>query len=119
MESKGMRGPVTDEEKNGQASRVEVYICKLCSTETTFPRYNSPRALFKSRRGRCGEFANLFGTYCRALGFDTRYVLDFTDHVWVEVWSVRQQRWLHSDSCDRRGHGLQREMNCHTLKEWS
>ena len=95
-----MRGPVTDEEKNGQASRVEVYICKLCSTETTFPRYNSPRALFKSRRGRCGEFANLFGTYCRALGFDTRYILDFTDHVWVEVWSVRQQRWLHSDSCE-------------------
>uniref|UniRef100_A0A7S2L2R3 Thioredoxin domain-containing protein n=1 Tax=Skeletonema marinoi TaxID=267567 RepID=A0A7S2L2R3_9STRA len=100
MESKGMRGPITQEEKSGGASRVEVYNCTLCNTETVFPRYNSPRALLSSKRGRCGEFANLFGTYCRALGFDTRYVLDFTDHVWVEVWSVRQQRWLHADSCE-------------------
>lgn len=95
-----MRGPETEEEKAGDASRVEVYNCKLCNTETTFPRFNSPRALFKSRRGRCGEFANLFGTYCRAIGFDTRYIHDFTDHVWVEVWSVRQQRWIHADSCE-------------------
>mmetsp|Transcript_13169 Transcript_13169/g.24217 ORF Transcript_13169/g.24217 Transcript_13169/m.24217 type:complete len:1061 (-) Transcript_13169:102-3284(-) len=100
MENKGMRGPETEEEKTGGAGRVEVYTCKLCKTETTFPRFNSPRTLFKSRRGRCGEFANLFGTYCRALGFDTRYILDFTDHVWTEVWSVRQQRWLHADSCE-------------------
>jgi len=100
MESKGVRGPTTQEEKTGGASRVEVYNCTLCNTETTFPRYNSPRALLKSKRGRCGEFANLFGTYCRALGFDTRYILDFTDHVWVEVWSVRQQRWLMADSCE-------------------
>jgi len=100
MESIGMRGPESEEEKVGQASRVEVYRCKLCGTETTFPRFNSPRALFKSRKGRCGEFANLFGTYCRALGFDTRYVHDFTDHVWVEVYSNRQQRWIHADSCE-------------------
>eukprot|EP00580_Thalassiosira_gravida_P016583 CAMPEP_0201663636 /NCGR_PEP_ID=MMETSP0494-20130426/5360_1 /ASSEMBLY_ACC=CAM_ASM_000839 /TAXON_ID=420259 /ORGANISM="Thalassiosira gravida, Strain GMp14c1" /LENGTH=1060 /DNA_ID=CAMNT_0048142267 /DNA_START=184 /DNA_END=3366 /DNA_ORIENTATION=+ len=100
MESKGVRGPETEAEKVGQAGRVEVYNCKLCGTETTFPRFNSPRALFQSRRGRCGEFANLFGTYCRALGFDTRYILDFTDHVWVEVWSARQQRWLHADACE-------------------
>ena len=100
MESIGMRGPESEEEKVGQASRVEVYRCKLCGANTTFPRFNSPRALFKSRKGRCGEFANLFGTYCRALGFDTRYVHDFTDHVWVEVYSNRQQRWIHSDSCE-------------------
>mmetsp|Transcript_22090 Transcript_22090/g.48034 ORF Transcript_22090/g.48034 Transcript_22090/m.48034 type:complete len:968 (-) Transcript_22090:25-2928(-) len=100
MKSKGVRGPETEEEKTGGASRVEVYTCKLCNTENTFPRFNSPRTLFKSRRGRCGEFANLFGAYCRALGFDTRYILDFTDHVWTEVWSVRQQRWLHADSCE-------------------
>jgi len=100
MTSKGVRGPVSDEEKNRAASRVEMYTCQLCNNDTTFPRYNYPRALFQSRRGRCGEFANLFGTYCRAIGFDTRYVLDFTDHVWTEVWSVRQQRWLHADSCE-------------------
>lgn len=100
MESKGTRGPITQEENTGGASRVEVYNCTLCNTETTFPRYNSPRKLFQTRRGRCGEFANLFGTYCRALGFDTRYISDFTDHVWVEVFSVRQQRWIHADSCE-------------------
>ncbi|EJK75569.1 hypothetical protein THAOC_02700 [Thalassiosira oceanica] len=100
MEAKGVRGPISDDEKAGKASRVEVYSCRLCGAETTFPRYNSPRMLNKSRRGRCGEFANLFGTYCRALGFDTRYILDLTDHVWVEVWSVRQQRWIHADSCE-------------------
>lgn len=123
MESKGTRGSQTEEEKAGGASRVEgktshiqypcslfkyrtksvintVYSCRLCKTENTFPRFNSPRTLFKTRRGRCGEFANLFGAYCRALGFDTRYILDFTDHVWTEVWSVRQQRWLHADSCE-------------------
>jgi len=100
MESQGTRGPVTEEEKAGRASRVEVYKCKLCETEATFPRYNSPRTLFQTRRGRCGEFANLFGTYCRALGFDTRYILDFTDHVWIEVWSHRTRRWICADSCE-------------------
>ncbi|KAL9184428.1 hypothetical protein ACHAXT_002514 [Thalassiosira profunda] len=100
MEHKGMRGPETEEEREGGAGRVEMYTCKLCNSNTTFPRYNSPRTLFKSRRGRCGEFANLFGAYCRALGFDTRYISDFTDHVWVEVWSVRQGRWLHADACE-------------------
>ena len=78
----------------------KVYTCQLCNTSTTFPRFNSPRALFKSRRGRCGEYANLFGTYLRAVGFDTRYCLDLTDHVWVEVWSVRQGKWLHADACE-------------------
>jgi peptide-N4-(N-acetyl-beta-glucosaminyl)asparagine amidase len=100
MESIGTRGPETNDEINGHASRVELYNCKLCNTETTFPRYNSPRTLFHTRRGRCGEFANLFGVYCRALGFDTRYILDFTDHVWTEVYSNRQRRWIHADSCE-------------------
>ena len=100
MESVGTRGPETDEEINGHASRVELYNCKLCNTKTTFPRYNSPRTLFHTRRGRCGEFANLFGVYCRSLGFDTRYILDFTDHVWTEVYSNRQRRWIHADSCE-------------------
>ena len=100
MESIGTRSPETNDEINGHASRVELYNCKLCNTETTFPRYNSPRTLFHTRRGRCGEFANLFGVYCRSLGFDTRYILDFTDHVWTEVYSNRQRRWIHADSCE-------------------
>lgn len=37
---------------------------------------------------------------CRALGFDTRHVLDWTDHVWVEVFSEAENRWLHVDPCE-------------------
>jgi len=77
-----------------------VYNCPLCNSETTFPRYNSVRKLLETRQGRCGEFANLFGLVCRSVGFETRYILDLTDHVWVEVWSHRLDRWIMADSCE-------------------
>jgi peptide-N4-(N-acetyl-beta-glucosaminyl)asparagine amidase len=37
---------------------------------------------------------------CRALGFDARWVLDFTDHVWVEVWLPSLKRYIHADPCE-------------------
>jgi peptide-N4-(N-acetyl-beta-glucosaminyl)asparagine amidase len=103
MESKGIRGPVTAEEVEGEAQRVEVYRCTTCGVETTFPRYNSVRKLLQTHAGRCGEYANLFGLYCRAAGLETRYVLDMTDHVWTEVRFMtdevpcRSFLWLDSD----------------------
>lgn len=117
---KHIRGPISPEERQGQATRVEVYWCPTCNAETTlFPRYNQPRKLLETKKGRCGEYANLFGLYCRAAGFDTRYVLDFTDHVWTEVYSHRLGRWIMCDGCEgvidepsMYEHGWGKDLNC-------
>ena len=37
---------------------------------------------------------------CIAMSLKTRYVVDWTDHVWTEVFSEAQQRWLHCDPCE-------------------
>lgn len=63
----------------------QVFKCTICERETLFPRYNDVRSLLRTRRGRCGEWANCFALLCRALGYDTRHVFDTNDHVWVEV----------------------------------
>jgi len=95
------RGPQTSSERSGLASRVEVYTCSKCNNAAiTFPRYNDPRTLLAYRRGRCGEFANCFGLLVTSLGFDARYVLDLTDHVWVEVYDVVRDCWVCMDSCE-------------------
>lgn len=83
-----------------RASRVEIYRCKSCSTITRFPRYNDPLKLLETRKGRCGEWANCFTLYCRAFGYDSRLILDFTDHVWTECFSPCLGRWMHLDPCE-------------------
>eukprot|EP00092_Neocalanus_flemingeri_P102935 GFUD01131671.1.p1 GENE.GFUD01131671.1~~GFUD01131671.1.p1 ORF type:complete len:772 (+),score=293.82 GFUD01131671.1:35-2350(+) len=97
-QSRGLCVATSQEQQDG-AGRVEGYKCVQCGLqEVRFPRYHSrPEKLLETRRGRCGEWANCFVLCCRALGFDTRHVVDWTDHVWAEVWSKAEGRWLHVD----------------------
>ena len=101
MEAIGVESPNEDEKINGWSGRTEIYRCNHCLQITRFPRLNNPSVLLKTKKGRCGEFANVFCLICRALSFDTRYVLDLTDHVWVEIWIPSLKRYVHADPCEQ------------------
>lgn len=89
-----------ESEKQWYVTSVELYYCANCQTHVRFPRINHPKKLLETRRGRCGEWANCFTLLCRALGYDARLVLDWSDHVWTEVFSFSKNRWLHCDPCE-------------------
>ena len=90
----------TVEELRFGASRVEAHFCESCGIPTRFPRFNDPAKLLETRRGRCGEWANCFTLCVSAAGLEARLVHDETDHVWTEVWSPTEARWLHCDACE-------------------
>ncbi|KAM8967690.1 peptide-N(4)-(N-acetyl-beta-glucosaminyl)asparagine amidase [Pelodytes ibericus] len=96
---KEAQSPSTEDLRWG-ANRVENHYCEKCQHINRFPRYNDPEKLLETHRGRCGEWANCFTLCCRALGLEARYVWDSTDHVWTEVFSSSQNRWLHCDPCE-------------------
>lgn len=93
---KGINHDITD--KN--VRYAEVYECVNCHLITKFTRYDICEQLLTTRMGRCGEWANCFTLFCRALGWEARLVVDTTDHVWTEVWSLKQERWVHCDPCE-------------------
>ncbi|XP_020422906.1 peptide-N(4)-(N-acetyl-beta-glucosaminyl)asparagine amidase isoform X2 [Prunus persica] len=88
----GKVDPLPSEIRHG-ASRVEIYGCNFCPIGSRFPRYNDPLKLVETRSGRCGEWANCFTLYCRAFGYESRLILDFTNHVWTECFSQSLGRW--------------------------
>lgn len=91
----------SEEDLMWEATRVEHFVCTNClGSERLFPRYNHPGKLLQTREGRCGEWANCFGLLCRSLDYETRFVNDLNDHVWNEVFSEQQNRWLHCDPCE-------------------
>lgn len=83
-----------------RCSRIEIYRCTKCDVVIEFPRYTHPEPLLTLQRGRCGEWATVFTLFCRSLNYDARFIWDQTDHVWTEVWSVSNKRWIHVDSCE-------------------
>ncbi|XP_043518804.1 peptide-N(4)-(N-acetyl-beta-glucosaminyl)asparagine amidase [Frieseomelitta varia] len=83
-----------------RCTRIEIHKCTRCGTRVKFPRYTDPEPLLTLRRGRCGEWANVFTLLCRTLGYDARFIYDHTDHVWTEVWSIHEKRWIHIDPCE-------------------
>ncbi|KAL7527647.1 hypothetical protein ACHAXR_002057, partial [Thalassiosira sp. AJA248-18] len=106
----------TPRERLGNASRTELYRCRSCSSYTRFPRYNKALWVTSTQQGRCGEYSMLLYRMLRVLGYDKiRWVVDWADHVWVEVWlgdgvhyyydgrkssESNNGRWVHLDPCE-------------------
>ncbi|KAK4467615.1 hypothetical protein MN116_008559 [Schistosoma mekongi] len=102
------------DEMDGDASVVEIYACETNRKHPVhrFPRYNNPRKLLETRIGRCGEWANCFVLFLVSVErqanqswFDAcRFIMDWTDHVWCEVWLKdkhgNKKRWVHCDPCE-------------------
>lgn len=79
---------------------IEVYKCPKCNSLIEFPRYNHAGRLLETRRGRCGEWALCFSYICFVFDYDVRMVHHVDDHVWVEIFSEHQKRWIHCDPCE-------------------
>lgn len=61
-------------------------------------RYVAVSKVLETRRGRCGEYSVLMMRLLEALGYSCRWVVDWSDHVWVEA--RVGGNWVHVDPCE-------------------
>ncbi|KAJ8977821.1 hypothetical protein NQ317_008063 [Molorchus minor] len=96
----GVQGKLKKHRKRNQTShnsrQINLHRCKTCHQFTSFPRYNDLNILLETPRGRCGLMGKYVYTFLSSIGWDARFVVDEGDHVWTEVYSVTQKRWLHT-----------------------
>ena len=71
--------------RTSAASRAELQLCGACGASTRFLRHNHIGSILQNRKGRCGEYTQVLFQLVRALGWRARFVVDWTDHMWVEV----------------------------------
>jgi len=103
-------GPEDDTEA-GACVFAELRRCANCSQGARsffeYARLHGPLALLGTRHhrswvmGQCEEFSRAGYALLASLGYVARYVLDFTDHVWIEVQlpggSGGAMEWVHAD----------------------
>jgi hypothetical protein len=99
----------SDFERSFKSNVTEMYCCPKCLNVYRFPRFNNMLKVLETRRGRCGEYSILFQRMLRLLGYQTRWIADWTGHVWVEalISSPRTlescgglDQWIHVDPCE-------------------
>lgn len=97
-----------DDEVSDDCVYAELRFCSDCKSASTFfeySRFHGPLALFDTKNnrkavmGQCEEFSRAGHALLALLGYETRYVLDFTDHVWIEVRIPKGPKgeWIHAD----------------------
>uniref|UniRef100_A0A0G4FLB5 Uncharacterized protein n=1 Tax=Chromera velia CCMP2878 TaxID=1169474 RepID=A0A0G4FLB5_9ALVE len=82
----GKRG--SSEQRGKRRVTCELYECEAdgCGCVFEFPRLVETRDVWRHKKGRCGEYSRHWFRVFEALGFKTRWVVDWDDHVWVEIW---------------------------------
>lgn len=66
--------------------------------------YVAVSKVLDTHRGRCGEYSVLMMRLLEALGYTCRWVVDWSDHVWVEARVGGS--WVHIDPCEVGSHAV-------------
>mmetsp|Transcript_53855 Transcript_53855/g.118111 ORF Transcript_53855/g.118111 Transcript_53855/m.118111 type:complete len:406 (+) Transcript_53855:3-1220(+) len=102
----GLVGRVSCKNTTNSADCVyaEVLHCQQCDTTFEYDRLHGVPALLDTVHvrngiaGQCEEFSRLGHGIFVALGFEARYIYDFTDHVWIELRiPAKTGQWIHAD----------------------